>query len=162
MQYRELLQLVMHSLNKPSSDSKQQIGNISRKIAQCVTELAAAAEQLKDDDWVNPEDPTFIAENELMAAARSIENAGKKLSQLKPRREVKGKVSLKYCKTNIFLLKKVCEILPPKKSSKKSTNTWPGKKWSLVTVWKIIAVSCCKICLIFLVVIYICNRNTDI
>ena len=95
MQYRELLQLVMHSLNKPSTDSKQQIGNISRKIAQCVTELAAAAEQLKDDDWVNPEDPTFIAENELMAAARSIENAGKKLSQLKPRKEVKGKVSLK-------------------------------------------------------------------
>ena len=94
MQYRELLQLVMHSLNKPSTDSKQQIGNISRKIAQCVTELAAAAEQLKDDDWVNPEDPTFIAENELMAAARSIENAGKKLSQLKPRKEVKGKVSL--------------------------------------------------------------------
>ena len=93
MQYRELLQLVMHSLNKPSTDSKQQIGNISRKIAQCVTELASAAEQLKDDDWVNPEDPTFIAENELMAAARSIENAGKKLSQLKPRREIKGKVS---------------------------------------------------------------------
>lgn len=93
MQYRELLQLVMHSLNKPHSDSKTQIGNISRKIAQCVSELAAAAEQLKDDDWVNPEDPTFIAENELMAAARSIENAGKKLSQLKPRREVKGKVS---------------------------------------------------------------------
>jgi len=91
MQYRELLQLVMHSLNKPSTDSKQQIGNISRKIAQCVTELASAAEQLKDDDWVNPEDPTFIAENELMAAARSIENAGKKLSQLKPRREIKGK-----------------------------------------------------------------------
>ena len=115
MQYRELLQLVMHSLNKPNSDSKQQIGNISRKIAQCVTELAAAAEQLKDDDWVNPEDPTFIAENELMAAARSIENAGKKLSQLKPRREVKGKVSSKPCFTNMFFEKSVCT-----KSSQKS------------------------------------------
>ena len=128
MQYRELLQLVMHSLNKPSSDSNKQIGNISRKIAQCVTELAAAAEQLKDDDWVNPEDPTFIAENELMAAARSIENAGKKLSQLKPRREVKGKVSLKYCKTNMFLLNKSVWNITPQKIIKKVNQHMTWKK----------------------------------
>ncbi len=94
MQYRELLQMVMHSLNKPgASDSKQALGNVSRKIAQCVTELATAAEQLKDDDWVDPSDPTFIAENELLGAAKSIENAAKKLASLKPRREIKGKVS---------------------------------------------------------------------
>merc|ERR1712223_1575610 len=92
MQYRELLQMVMHGLNKPSSDNKQQLGNISRKIAQCVTDLAAAAQQLKNDDWVDPSDPTFIAENELLGAARSIENAARKLSTLKPRREIKGKV----------------------------------------------------------------------
>lgn len=73
----------------------QQLGNISRKIAQCVTELAAAAEQLKDDDWVDPSDPSFIAENELLNAAKSIENAAKKLAALKPRTEVKGRVS--YC-----------------------------------------------------------------
>merc|ERR1712018_333599 len=91
MQYRELLQMVMHGLNKPSSDNKQQLGNISRKIAQCVTDLAAAAQQLKNDDWVDPSDPTFIAENELFGAARSIENAARKLSTLKPRREIKGK-----------------------------------------------------------------------
>merc|ERR1711881_281930 len=35
--------------------------------------------------------PTFIAENELLGAARSIENAARKLSTLKPRREIKGK-----------------------------------------------------------------------
>ena len=107
MQYRELLQLVMHSLNKPSTDAKQQLGNISRKIAQCVTDLAAAAQQLKNDDWVDPSDPTFIAENELLGAARSIENAARKLSTLKPRREIKGKVShrvsgfLPAIKTNV-------------------------------------------------------------
>lgn len=93
MQYRELLQLVMHSLNKPNTDAKQQLGNISRKIAQCVTDLATAAEQLKDDDWVDPSDPTFIAENELLGAAKSIETAARKLSTLKPRKEIKGKVS---------------------------------------------------------------------
>ena len=84
--------MVMHNLNKPSSDAKQQLGNISRKIAQCVTDLAAAAELLKDDDWVDPSDPTFIAENELLGAAKSIDNAAKKLAALKPRREIKGKV----------------------------------------------------------------------
>ena len=92
MQYRELLQMVMHGLNKPSSDNKQQLGNISRKIAQCVTDLATAAQQLKDDDWVDPSDPTFVAETELLGAAKSIENAARKLSSLKPRKEIKGKV----------------------------------------------------------------------
>ena len=93
MQYRELLQLVMHSLNKPHSDSKTQISNISRKIASCVTDLVDAAEQLKDDDWVNPEDPTFVATDELNRAAMSIEKAAEKLKLLKPRKEIKGKVS---------------------------------------------------------------------
>merc|ERR1719189_3254331 len=91
IQYRELLQMVMHNLNKPNSEAKQQLGNISRKIAQCVTDLAAAAELLKDDDWVDPSDPTFIAENELLGAAKSIDAAAKKLSTLKPRGEIKGK-----------------------------------------------------------------------
>lgn len=82
----------MHNLNKPSSEAKQNLGTVSRKIAQCVTELATAAELLKDDDWVDPSDPTFIAENELLGAAKSIENAAKKLASLKPRKEIKGKV----------------------------------------------------------------------
>ena len=86
--------MVMHNLNKPNSDAKQQLGNISRKIAQCVTELASAAELLKDDDWVDPSDPTFIAENELLGAAKSIDNAAKKLAALKPRGEIKGKVRI--------------------------------------------------------------------
>merc|ERR1719411_861017 len=94
MQYRELLQMAMHGVNKPSSleNNKQQLGNISRKIAQCVTDLATAAQQLKDDDWVDPSDPTFVAETELLGAAKSIENAARKLSSLKPRKEIKGKV----------------------------------------------------------------------
>ena len=88
--------MVMHNLNKPNSDAKQQLGNISRKIAQCVTDLAAAAELLKDDDWVDPSDPTFIAENELLGAAKSIDSAAKKLAALKPRGEIKGKVCSIY------------------------------------------------------------------
>ena len=44
-------------------------------------------------DWVDPDDPMLIAENELLGAAESIERAARKLASLKPRREVKGKVS---------------------------------------------------------------------
>lgn len=37
-------------------------------------------------DWVNPDDPNVIAENELLNAAAAIEAAAKKLSLLQPRK----------------------------------------------------------------------------
>ena len=40
---------------------------------------------LLGSDWVNPEDPNVIAENELLGAAASIEAAARKLAELKPR-----------------------------------------------------------------------------
>ncbi len=45
-------------------------------------------------DLIDPDDPTYIAENELFSAAQSIEAAAKKLSILKPRR--KPKVKMKH------------------------------------------------------------------
>merc|ERR1719431_1083965 len=62
MQYRELMQLVAHILNKPTAEAKNNLPNISRKIAQCVTQLAQTAEMLKGVDWVDPDDPMLIAE----------------------------------------------------------------------------------------------------
>lgn len=41
---------------------------------------------------MNPEDPTVIAETELLGAAASIEAAAKKLEQLKPRAKPKVEV----------------------------------------------------------------------
>jgi len=38
---------------------------------------------------VDPEDPTVIAENELLGAAAAIEAAAKKLEQLRPRTKPK-------------------------------------------------------------------------
>lgn len=87
VQYRELLQLVMHVLNKPTMEAKANLPTVSRKIAQCVTVLAQTAELLKGADWVDPDDPMLIAENELLGAAQSIEKAARKLASLKPRRE---------------------------------------------------------------------------
>ena len=43
------------------------------------------AEKLKDSDLVDPDDPTVIAEHELLGAANAIEAAAKKLASLKPR-----------------------------------------------------------------------------
>ena len=40
---------------------------------------------LLGSDWVNPEDPNVIAENELLGAASAIEAAARKLAELKPR-----------------------------------------------------------------------------
>nr|CAD7594785.1 unnamed protein product [Timema genevievae] len=39
-------------------------------------------------DWVDPDDPTVIAENELLGAAASIDAAAKKLASLRPRRSI--------------------------------------------------------------------------
>ena len=47
---------------------------------------------LKGADWVDPDDPMLIAENELLGAAESIDKAARKLASLKPRKEIKGKV----------------------------------------------------------------------
>ncbi|XP_024872022.1 talin-1 isoform X2 [Temnothorax curvispinosus] len=85
--YRELLQAILQIASR-SGDAKHTLPVISRKIAQSVTELVAVAELLKGNDWVDPDDPTVIAENELLGAAASIDAAAKKLASLRPRRSI--------------------------------------------------------------------------
>ena len=55
--------------------------------------MTKIAEKLKGKDWVNPNDPMLIAENELMNAAQSIEMAAIRLAELRPKQELEGKVS---------------------------------------------------------------------
>uniref|UniRef100_A0A673HV67 Talin-1-like n=1 Tax=Sinocyclocheilus rhinocerous TaxID=307959 RepID=A0A673HV67_9TELE len=76
-------------IQKPSHDLKQQLAHFSKRVAGSVTELIQAAEAMKGTEWVDPEDPTVIAENELLGAAAAIEAAAKKLEQLKPRAKPK-------------------------------------------------------------------------
>ncbi|XP_033020520.1 talin-1 isoform X3 [Lacerta agilis] len=88
--YLELLEHVLVPiLQKPSHDLKQQLAAYSKRVAGSVTELIQAAEAMKGTEWVDPEDPTVIAENELLGAAAAIEAAAKKLEQLKPRAKPK-------------------------------------------------------------------------
>lgn len=57
----------------------------SKIVADQVAKLVKSAEALKGSDWVNPEDPNVIAENELLGAAAAIEAAARKLAELKPK-----------------------------------------------------------------------------
>ncbi|XP_057660933.1 talin-1 isoform X1 [Diorhabda carinulata] len=86
-QFRELLLLILQG--NGSADVKQTLPLVSRKIAQSVTELLSVAKRLKGSDWVDPDDPTVIAENELLGAAASIDAAAKKLASLRPRQNIK-------------------------------------------------------------------------
>lgn len=87
--YRQLLQMVHQFVQRPSgatNEEKQMLVSMSRTIATAVTEIATAAELLKGGEgWVDPEDPTVIAETELLGAASSIDAAAKKLASLQPR-----------------------------------------------------------------------------
>uniref|UniRef100_A0A673A8S0 Talin-1 n=1 Tax=Sphaeramia orbicularis TaxID=375764 RepID=A0A673A8S0_9TELE len=87
--YLGLLEHVLVIIQKPSHDLKQQLATYSKRVAGSVTELIQAAEAMKGTEWVDPEDPTVIAENELLGAAAAIEAAAKKLEQLRPRTKPK-------------------------------------------------------------------------
>lgn len=97
--YRELLEGVLRNC---SADERMQY---SRRVAKCVTDLVSMAQLLKGSDWVDPEDPTVIAENELLGAAASIDAAAKKLASLRPRRGPDIKVR------NTFVIPKLTIIL---------------------------------------------------
>ncbi|XP_027137103.1 talin-2 isoform X2 [Larimichthys crocea] len=96
--YIELLEQVLLVLQKPTAEQKQQLAACSKRVAGAVTELIQTAEAMKDggSEWVDPEDPTVIAETELLGAAASIEAAAKKLEQLKPRAKPKADETLNF------------------------------------------------------------------
>ncbi|XP_065813284.1 talin-2 isoform X2 [Labrus bergylta] len=94
--YVNLLEQVLQVLQKPVPEQKQQLAAHSKHVAACVTELVQTAEAMKGSEYVDPEDPTVIAETELLGAAASIEAAAKKLEQLKPRAKPKADETLDF------------------------------------------------------------------
>uniref|UniRef100_A0A672FSY2 Talin 1 n=1 Tax=Salarias fasciatus TaxID=181472 RepID=A0A672FSY2_SALFA len=60
----------------------------SRAVPECAR-LSPSSVCAAGTEWVDPEDPTVIAENELLGAAAAIEAAAKKLEQLRPRTKPK-------------------------------------------------------------------------
>ncbi|XP_075988130.1 talin_middle and talin-RS domain-containing protein rhea isoform X2 [Anticarsia gemmatalis] len=86
--YRALLTGVLAACNGDVA-ARQHFPELSRRVAHAVADIIATAELLKGSDWVDPDDPTVIAENELLGAAASIDAAAKKLDSLRPRKSVK-------------------------------------------------------------------------
>ena len=96
--YQNLMNMLLHVLNQGENGQNHddEISVISRKIVVSSTEMTKIAEKLKGKDWVNPNDPMLIAENELMNAAQSIEMAAIRLAELRPKQELEGKVSYTF------------------------------------------------------------------
>ena len=86
--YLDLLKHVDTTFANPTPEKKKQLQKLSETVAKNVVDLTKEMEALKGEDWVNPNDPAVIAENELLKAAASIEAAARKLEELQPRREV--------------------------------------------------------------------------
>ncbi|XP_064644928.1 talin-1-like isoform X16 [Lineus longissimus] len=87
--YRELMEMLNITIQKPSQENRQKMAVISKRVATSVTEIVQSAEMIKGSDWVDPDDPMVTAENELLGAANSIEAAAKKLAMLKPRQKAR-------------------------------------------------------------------------
>ncbi|XP_028827700.1 talin-1 isoform X5 [Denticeps clupeoides] len=107
--YLGLLEHVLVIIQKPTHELKQQLANYSKRVAGSVTELIQAAEAMKGTEWVDPEDPTVIAENELLGAAAAIEAAAKKLEQLKPRAKPKFALGVKEADESLNFEEQILE-----------------------------------------------------
>ena len=112
VEYQQLFKLMEENISNDDSSNKEKLNVAAQQIALSVTALAKKAQNLKDGDWVDPSDPTFIAENELNNAAKSIEAAAAKLALLKPRREFKAKVNSIACFQNLFLSNVILLLRP--------------------------------------------------
>ncbi|XP_050359192.1 talin-1 isoform X1 [Nymphalis io] len=77
--YRALLAALL------APGARAQLPELSRRVARAVADMLAAADLLKGAEWVDPADPTVIAEQELLGAAASIDAAARKLDALRPR-----------------------------------------------------------------------------
>uniref|UniRef100_H2ZQQ1 FERM domain-containing protein n=1 Tax=Ciona savignyi TaxID=51511 RepID=H2ZQQ1_CIOSA len=88
--YVSLLSNVLLTSQQPgNNDLKKNLNPLSKNVATAVSNLVRSGESMKGTDWVDPNDPNVIAEQELLAAALSIEAAAKKLAQLRPRKKPK-------------------------------------------------------------------------
>ena len=79
-----LLEAVKQVLIGSNPNAKLELQERAKAIAQSVNRVLQASSSLVPSGYVDPNDPNFIAERELLAAANSIEAAAKKLAQMRP------------------------------------------------------------------------------
>ena len=87
--YKALLELVHQIVLKPTStELKEKLLTFSKEVASAVSDIVKVAGELKEGaGFIDMSNPEVRAEQELLAAAASIEAAAKKLSELTLRAE---------------------------------------------------------------------------
>ena len=70
--------------DSPTRGQKGPAVEAARSITTTINDLSAYVSNLVPEGYIDPNDPTYIAEQELLAAAKSIEAAAKKLEMLRP------------------------------------------------------------------------------
>ena len=67
--------------------AQKELVNMSKAIGETIVRIAQLSEQLKGKEWLDPlEQAELIAENEMMKAAESIEQAAKRLADIKKKK----------------------------------------------------------------------------
>ena len=67
--------------------AQKELLNMSKAIGDTIVRVAQLSEQLKGKEWLDPlEQAELIAENEMMKAAESIEQAAKRLADIKKKK----------------------------------------------------------------------------
>ena len=67
--------------------AQKELLNMSKAIGETIVRIAQLSEQLKGKEWLDPlEQAELIAENEMMKAAESIEQAARRLADIKKKK----------------------------------------------------------------------------
>ena len=67
--------------------AQKELLNMSKAIGETIVRIAQLSEHLKGKEWLDPlEQAELIAENEMMKAAESIEQAAKRLADIKKKK----------------------------------------------------------------------------
>ena len=89
-QLQVLLRQMMEVKNAEGEEkvaAQKELVNMSKAIGETIVRIAQLSEQLKGKEWLDPlEQAELIAENEMMKAAESIEQAAKRLADIKKKK----------------------------------------------------------------------------
>ena len=79
--------LVKNAEGEEKVAAQKELLNMSKAIGETIVRIAQLSEQLKGKEWLDPlEQAELIAENEMMKAAESIEQAAKRLADIKKKK----------------------------------------------------------------------------
>ena len=89
-QLQVLLRQMMEVKNAEGEEkvaAQKELLNMSKAIGETIVRIAQLSEQLKGKEWLDPlEQAELIAEKEMMKAAESIEQAAKRLADIKKKK----------------------------------------------------------------------------